>query len=95
VLFYVAVRARSALGGEEIPGAQEQLKARWGPMSISLDGQPHEFQGVSEGSPWGAIRRVAPDHAMVICASYNTPDAVRLVTLSTIDPYLPSDEPSA
>jgi hypothetical protein len=54
-------------------------------MPLSLDGQPCDFQDVSEGAHWGATRRVAPDHTIVICASYITPDGVRLITHSTID----------
>jgi hypothetical protein len=56
-------------------------------MPLSLDGQPCDFQDVSEGPHSGATRRVAPDHAIVICASYITPDGVRLITHSTIDSY--------
>ncbi len=94
-LFYVAVNAYPTLSGEELLAAQDRLKDRLAPVVLSVDGELVEFQGVSEGPHWGAIHRGATDHAIVVGASHISPDAVRLVEVSTLDAYTADEPPSS
>ena len=87
-LFHVVVSNDPKIEGDRIPDAETRLAEDWSSAQVIVDGRPQTFQFVRQGQHWGAIRHLEPDHAIVICASNIEPNAVELVEIDDVEPYL-------
>ena len=85
--FHVVISNAPGIDGEQIPDAQAALDEQATAVQLNVDGEQEEFELIRQGQHWGAIRRIEPDHAIVICASNMTPDEVELQRIHDLEPY--------
>jgi hypothetical protein len=85
--FHVVICNNPGIDVEQIPDAQAALGEHWTTVQLSVDGEPQQFELLSQGSHWGAVQHVEPDHAIVVMASNITPDEVELEQIHDLEPY--------
>jgi hypothetical protein len=82
-------------GADHSPALQATFTAadpteRWSPLSLLVEGQPVQFRSLIGSTSWVTLALVG-DAVIAIQARSIEPDAVRLVVIGDLEPYLVDD----
>lgn len=88
--FFVATAQRPELTGAALLEIQERLQRQWTSLTLRVDGERQAFRAITRPPHWGAVRRLATDHALIICASHVEAERLAMERLASIDAYTAS-----